>query len=167
MKAAGALLLIGASLWLGGALVAADRRRGALLDALISSLEILRGEIVTRLTPLPECARLLAESGPEPCRKFYVNLYAALGSLGEREFAAIWDECLAETELAGTARSALSDLGRSLGRYSADEQRAAIDCCLESLRLCSREARERSQKNLQLRFALPLAAALLLAVSLY
>lgn len=163
----GAVMLVAASLWLGAALVISEKRRNRLLDALISSLEILRGEISTRLTPLPDCARLLAESGPEACREFYSSVYSASGVLGEVEFSRLWDACLSVLDLDGRARAALSDLGRSLGRYSADEQRAAIDRCLAELGLCAGAARERAQKNMQLRLGLPLAAGLLLAVMLY
>ena len=132
MKIIGAVLLVSAFGWFGYSLVVSTRRKERLVDALAASLVILRGEITTRLTPLPDCTALLARTGPQACRGFYTDLSAALDALGEVEFADLWNTCLATLELPREARSALADLGRSLGRYSADEQGAAIDRCLEA-----------------------------------
>ena len=77
---------------------------------MLSSLEYLKAEISSRLTPVPECARALAETGPDAARGFYSSLCAALPALGEVEFAVIWSACLADLDLTAGARSALDDL---------------------------------------------------------
>lgn len=167
MKLLGAAMLIIASGTFGYMLVLGEKRRQALVRAMTAALEILRGEISARLTPLPDCFRLLASSGPEPCRGFFTNLLASLDALGETEFARLWDACLAVEDLPPGAAGALSELGRTLGRYSAAEQRSAIERCIEQLKFCSREGHDALQQTAKLRIGLPICAAVLLAVILY
>ena len=127
--AAGALIVAAFALAALGS-AARAKRRARLLEALCASLELLRGEVVTRLTPLPDCAALLSRTGPWECREFYASLGLAMDSLGELEFSRLWEACVSALELGEEAQSALADLGRSLGRYAATEQGAAIDRCL-------------------------------------
>ena len=152
---------------MGYGFILSAKRRRALTRAMLTSLEILRGEIATRLTPLPDCACMLAENGPGECRGFYESLYASLNALGDVEFSKLWSACLSTLDLPDTAAAALRDLGLSLGRYSADEQRAAIDRCIESLKRCSDEAGAAERSAARLRFGLALCAGALLAVILY
>ena len=79
--------------------VARAKRRARLLEALCASLELLRGEVVTRLTPLPDCAALLSRTGPWECREFYASLGLAMDSLGELEFSRLWEACVSALEL--------------------------------------------------------------------
>lgn len=167
MRLAGAAALILAFGMFGYAQVQSARSRERLLGAMCSALELLRGEITNRLTPLPDCARMLAEGGPEPCRGFFRDVYAGCGALGEVEFSGLWSACLAALDVPEAARLALDDLGRSLGRYSADEQRTAIDRCLEALERCLGEARASDRQSSRLRMGLSLTAGMLLAVILY
>ena len=85
----------------------------------------------------------------------------------EREFSCIWSACLSTLDLPSDAHSALDDLGRSLGRYSAAEQHTAIDRCIAALERCSRAERETGRGNAKLKLGLSLTAGLLLAVILY
>ena len=94
-------------------------------------------------------------------------LDAALDALGELEFSCIWSACLSTLDLPSDAHSALDDLGRSLGRYSAAEQHTAIDRCIAALERCSRAERETGRGNAKLKLGLSLTAGLLLAVILY
>ena len=167
MKIAGAVMLVAACGMFGYAQLAAALRRERLVEAMCSSLELLRAEIATRLTPLPDCARMLSASGPAPCREFYSRLDSALDALGELEFSYIWSACLSTLDLPSDAHSALDDLGRSLGRYSAAEQHTAIDRCIAALERCSRAERETGRGNAKLKLGLSLTAGLLLAVILY
>ena len=90
-----------------------------------------------------------------------------MDALGGMEFARLWDACVSVQELPAEAASALSELGKSLGRYSAQEQRSAIERCIERLKFCSAERHEKSQQTARLRLGLPLCAGVLLAVILY
>ena len=167
MRLLAALMLVAASGAFGYSLVLAEKRRERLVNGMITRLEILRSEISARLSPLPDCFRLLSETGPEACRSFYSSLLDTMDALGEMEFARLWDACLSVQELPAEAASALSELGKSLGRYSAQEQRSAIERCIERLKFCSAERHEKSQQTARLRLGLPLCAGVLLAVILY
>lgn len=152
---------------LGYGFILTAQRQRSLTQAMLTSLEILRGEIATRLTPMPDCAQMLSENGPRECRGFYESLYASLNALGDVEFSRLWSACLATLDLPDMAAAALRDLGMSLGRYSADEQRAAIDRCIESLKHCLEEAGTEVRENARLRFGLTMCAGAVLAVILY
>ena len=167
MRAAICLILIAACAGFGYSLVQAEKRRERLVTAMASSLEILKGEITVRLTPLPDCADFLAESGPEEVRGFYVGLGTSMGALGEVEFSRIWSACLRSLDLPGTALDALDYLGRSLGRFDAASQGAAIDRCLAALGGAAGELHEKTRRDARLHMGLSLAAGALLAVILY
>lgn len=167
MKLAGAALLAAAFGLFGLRLAAEQRKSEKLLAALMTSLEILRGEISARLTPLPDCAVSLAVSGPYESRQFYASLAAGLDSLGDLGFSSIWDACLAPLGISPGARGALSDLGRSLGKFNAEEQAAAIDRCLGRLKALYEEMLNNSRPAVQLKLGLSFGAGLLLAVMLY
>lgn len=164
--AAGALIVAAFALAALGS-VARAKRRARLLEALCASLELLRGEVVTRLTPLPDCAALLSRTGPAECREFYASLGLAMDSLGELEFSRLWEACVSALELGEEAQSALADLGRSLGRYAAAEQGAAIDRCLARLGPLAARERAALRDSARLKLGLGLSAGLLLAVILY
>ena len=167
MRLAGAALLVAAFALFGLAQVLSARRRARLVIAFISALTLLRAEITERLSPLPDCARTLAESGPEPCRDFFAAVYGATDALGEVEFAKLWSACLHALDLPRGALDALDCLGRSLGRYAAAEQGAAIDRCAARLEAEARAAAANARDAPRLRFGLSLAAGALLALILY
>lgn len=167
LRAAAGIGLAAAFAALGLALSREVARRLRLLGAMSASLELLRGEITARLTPLPDCAELLAKRGPAEARQFYVNLCAALPALGEREFAELWAAALETQPLSAEARGALEDLGRSLGRYDAASQGAAIDRCRAALESEYARLRGSAADEARLRVGLALSAGLALAVILY
>lgn len=167
LRIAGAGLII-VSFALFGAARAGDlRRRARLLAALAAAVELLRGEIVSRLAPMPEAARRLAEGGPRETRGFFYRLCLELEQLGGREFSEIWSACLGGLALREREREALEALGRSLGRYGAREQDAALARCLESLGAAAREARAEAAAGGRLCAGLSLSAGALLAIILY
>lgn len=167
MRIFGAGLIIIACAVLGLARARELRDRARLVRAFASSVEILRGEIVSRLSPLPEAAERLAKSGPAETRQFYVNLSRSLDLLGDTEFSQLWDKCLSLCPLTEESHAALSDLGRSLGRFSAPEQDAALSRCVEALDEASRGASEEAERGGRLFAGLSVCAGALLAVVLY
>lgn len=167
MKLIGAILLAAASGLFGAALTASGKKKTRLLSAMITSLGMLRAEIATRLTPLPECAERLAESGPGACRSFYASLASAMDALGDVEFSQLWAACVSTLELPRGAREPLLDLGRSLGRFNAPEQAAAIDRCCEQLGGIYSDIRAAEPAAVKLKLGLSLACGLMLAVLLY
>lgn len=143
------------------------RRRARLISALCSGLELLRGEIVSRLAPMPEAAERLAVNGPEPTRKFYAAVCAGLENLGGAEFSEIWRGALDLLDIDGAARAAMENLGGSLGRYGAAEQASAISACELELRREAERAAQEAQVMGKLRAGLAAGAGLILAIVLY
>lgn len=143
------------------------RRRARLVSALASGLELLRGEIVSRLAPMPEAAERLARHGPEPTRGFYAAVCAGLENLGGSEFSEIWLRALDLLDLGGPERAAMENLGGSLGRYGAEEQASAISACEQELRRESERASQEAQVMGRLRAGLAAGAGLILAIVLY
>ena len=65
------------------------------------------------------------------------------------------------------ARSALDDLGRSLGRFDAAAQYDAIGRCQQALEREAAELHGRAGQSMRLRLGLSVTAGALLAVTLY
>ena len=109
------------------------RRRAVLIAALASALELLRGR--------------LARSGPEAARGFFTLFSAGLSALGEKEVSEIWDSAARTLPLSEAEREALAAAGRSLGRYGAEEQEAAISRSVAALSRFAEEARARAESG--------------------
>lgn len=167
MRAAACLVLAGGCAYMGAASVLEARRRARLLLAFVSALDVLKREICSRLTPLPDCVERLARGGPEPLRGFFTALCALFPQLGELGLGEIWRRCLEPLDLPGAAREALSELGGALGRYDAAAQGVAIDRCRETLAALAARESERSAERDRLRLGLALCAGALLALTLY
>ncbi len=167
MRIAGSILIIAAFTFFGVARARDLHCRARLVAALATSVELLRGEIVSRLTPLPDAARRLAESGPRETRSFYSYLCVGLESLGEREFSEIWNACVAGLVLAEQDKEILRDLGCSLGRYDALEQDAALSRCIEALGEAAERARCEAANGGRLCAGVSISAGALLAIVLY
>lgn len=167
MKMLGAGLIV-LSCALAGAYRAAElRERAALLAALTSALELMRGEICARLAPLPQTAERLAESGPEETREFFAALATGMERLGERDFSRIWrDSAEGLRGLRADEYAALRDLGGTLGRYGANEQESAICRCMETIGAAARDAKEEAASGGRLYAGLGITAGLLLAAVL-
>lgn len=167
MRLVGAALIAAAFAALGVSESLRLRRRARLVSALCSGLELLRGEIVSRLAPMPEAAERLARYGPEPARGFYAAVCAGLENLGGAEFSEIWRRALGLLDLPDPTRAAMENLGGSLGRYGAAEQAAAISACEQELRREAERAAQEAQVMGRLRAGLAAGAGLILAIVLY
>lgn len=169
LRLLGILLLIGSCTVMGLIKGASLRRRARTLRAAVDALEMLRSEICTRLTPMPElCSRLAAE-GPEETRQLFAFALDGLERLGERSFALIWAEAAekwASGSLQREEKEAIAALGLSLGRFDASEQELAINRGIERLegRLASAEAEAKTGGRLY--GGLGLASGLMLSVML-
>ena len=103
--------------------------------ALISMLEIAKGEICTRRAPMDEVFTALEKSAAKPVRPFASGVSAQLAVLGEHSFAEIWCACADKylQHLSTASLAAVKSLGGSLGRYDAGFQCAAIERCMAVL----------------------------------
>jgi len=166
IRVVGALLIVAAFSLAGAGVSAELRARARRLNALCSALELMRGEVVDRLAPVPEIAERLAVSGPEESRAFFRRLSTEMENLGERAFSEIWSSCAGSLGLRQEEREALCGLGRCLGRYGADEQDAAISRCMALLGGFAKKAEEEAASGARLYGGLGVTVGLLLAVVL-
>ena len=157
MKLLGAALVAAAFAVLGASEALRLRRRARLTSELAAGLELLRGEIVSRL----------ARHGPEGTRVFYAAVCTGLESFGGAEFSELWRRALGLLDIGAPARAALLNLGASLGRYGAEEQGSAISACELELRREAERASEEARVMGRLRAGLAAGAGLILAIVLY
>ena len=126
--------VIGASLIMAGTVgwgimgVRRLRIRASVLRELTSSLDIMRGEICERCTPMPQLLKNLSELYRAPVSNFYRRAAEKLET-DETLFKA-WQSAVdesAELMLNEDEKSAMRELGLCLGKYDAQEQRTAIE----------------------------------------
>ncbi|MGI5935463.1 MAG: stage III sporulation protein AB [Oscillospiraceae bacterium] len=168
-KLIGAMLLVMAGAGMGLVKAGHLHFRVQSLSSILSSLEIMRGEICTRLTPLPEIFSLLAAEAPSPADKFFSAMKTGMSGLGQRSLGEIWGQALKDTPalaLKPEEERALHLLGMSLGRFDVSEQKQAIDRCMESMGRFLEKAREDAQTQGRLYTGLGLAFGMMLAVIL-
>ena len=136
MKLLGCVMIALASL-LGGVLYTRGiKQRQEELASACAMLELMRGELETRLTPLPELAAELAGRVGGAGEAFLLCLAMKLKEFGKRNFAELWAESVDGVFCASDAetRNRLIQLGPVLGRYDIGSQLSALDSCADALR---------------------------------
>lgn len=96
---------------------------------IISSLEIMKGEICDRLTPMPELMESLAQQTDPPVNTLFLSCVNQMKNLGAKSFYFIWKnavESSCQMELRPAEARTLIDLGHVLGRYDTQEQASSI-----------------------------------------
>ena len=124
-----AMMIFGASAW-GVLGVVRLRERVRSLASITAALASVRCEVCDRLTPVPELFSMLEHEAAYPASSLFRRAGRKMAELGTASFHEIWKTAVEETpELLLKPREsmALSDLGLTLGRYNADEQRREID----------------------------------------
>ena len=128
-----------------------DRVRS--MQSICASLEIMKSEIGSRLTPIPEIFELLAEQADQPARALYKNASKQMDRLGELSLSAIWKnavESTPELRLTDTEKLTLCEVGMCLGRYDPQDQQIMLDRAagrFESYRKRAEEDRQRNFKT--------------------
>lgn len=165
----GCALVVGACTWMGVDGASRLKKRVKTLSEIIVSLELMRGEICTRLTPMPELMSILALDGPAATRGFFSRVLEGLALLGQRTMNGIWTDAVEsspELSLKDDEARALAELGSSLGRYGTHEQELAIDRCIAEFEGFRISARAAYSKDGRLYTGLGLAGGCILAVIL-
>ncbi len=134
MELLGMLLLTASAAYIGISKANELKCRAETLRELIAMLEMLRCEICTRHTPVKKALSLI----PQDSRRalaFAESLSDSLDKLGEKSFGMLWNDSInaALCILTPTQKALLSQLGGSIGRYSAELQSAAIERCMQGL----------------------------------
>lgn len=147
-----------------------SRRLGArvrVLSQICSAIEIMRGEILTKMTPIPELFQKLADELDEPVAQLFSRALEGMQSLGSRSFLRIWREAIqksAELMLSEDEQAALGELGYVLGRYGSTEQAAILDFAKRRFEGFLEQAREQREKRGKSGVIFGLAAGLLVLI---
>ena len=138
-------------------------RRKAEIDCLAElcrGLELIRAELGSRLTPMPELLGLLEAQCTGEAGNFFRAVGNALPLLEEKDFSSLWslaaDEvlrCLGQREL-----DIVKKVGAVLGKYELSEQLNVLGSCLTELKAMEEKLREAFPQNRRLFFGLSAAA---------
>ncbi len=144
------LKLLGAGLLMGGGLAlglrAAKELDGRIraLDAWVSALGLLEGELAFRLPAMPELLHMLSRRAASPANRVFEAAERGMDRLGEESFEDIWASAL--TGCAGGLGEedvdVLCRLGTVLGRYSWEDQRQALEAVRAGLAARAAQVRE-------------------------
>lgn len=164
----GILLLITGGTMTGSAAAARLKNRVQVLSAMLAALEVMKGEICTLLTPLPEAVTRLAGMEQMEVHPLFRRLEELLPGLGEQSFSALWDRAVVESGLPFSAeeQTCLLQLGESLGRFDAQAQAVAISRCMDMLEQHLSDARMKAAGDGRLYQGLGLSGGLMLAILL-
>lgn len=168
IRLVGALLIAGASFSLGLSYIGGEIKNLNALRSVVWMLKELRGELGSRLVPLPELIHSLAGRCTGPGGAFAGVLDRRLPELGETEFDRLWTESADASldMLDAEERELLYVLGRCLGRYELDRQLTELDSCISGLesRLGQRSSHLPEKKRLGLGIPCSLGALLLIVL---
>lgn len=165
----GAILIAAASAAWGISGVVRLRRHAASLNAVVSSIELLKSEICDRLTQMPEVMELLRKEAPYPAGEFFGRVGRGLSKLGEESLASVWQGAVSSTpELLLTPQESLTlaELGYSLGKYSAAEQRGAMIYAQKRMEAFAKKAEAERDRDSKVQAFLGLASGILVIIVL-
>jgi stage III sporulation protein AB len=154
------MMIFGASAW-GILGVVRLRERVRSLSAITAALGIVRCEICERLTPVPELFVMMGKEAQYPASALFRRAERKMSELGIATFPQIWRLAVSETPellLRPREATALSDLGLTLGRYNADEQRREIDYMKRRFEGFLRDAETERQRDSKMHALLGIAA---------
>lgn len=166
MKLAGALLTFLGCCMTGVAQAHTARRRLDALAALCEALCLMKRELGTKLSSIPDMAERAAVQTRGAAKGFFTALSARMDELGRVELAQLWAECAAAElpALSGAEEREFAALGAVLGRCDADMQLAAISACEAYLRAVLEHARGDYPQQRRLSLGIAAAAGALLVI---
>lgn len=150
LKLLGAILIVAGTAAFGVGTVARLRSRVRSLTAVAGSLEIMKNEICDRLTPVPELIDIMVREAPKPAGTLFCRLKEHLPEVGQRPFYEIWRQTVAECrelQLTESEAFTLAELGLSIGRYDAGEQRTAFEYAQRRMEEFAKKARCECETN--------------------
>ena len=163
LKLLGAIMVIAGTALCGYISVGKMKRRVKCLSSMAASLALMESEIADRLTPMPELLERLSDDAFYPASLVYRRTAEGLYRLGEMTFSELWGEALnAESALLISPEESeiLRRLGMSLGKYSAYEQKKAIEYARRKMEEAAVKADAEREKNSRVQTALGLAAGI-------
>lgn len=169
LKMIGAVLIIcGTTSW-GLCSVIQMKNRVRALNALVWSFDMMKDEICTNLTPMPELLSRMASYTPKPACEFFKKAAAKTSDLGAVSFREIWASAVDETPslyLRGDEKEILYELGGRLGRYDFESCGRAIQAAKNRLEKKAEQAERDRRMNSRLHAFLGVAAGMFAVVVL-
>ncbi len=144
LRVLGSALIVLASGWCGLRPVLRLRRQLRTLEALEGMLSLLRAELSSRMTPLPELFRRLADSVQAPADALCASLASQMQAHPLAAPLQLMRQALPPMELEPRESAALLELANALGCYDLESQQRMVD--LAQLRL--RQAADRSRRRI-------------------
>ncbi|MCL2401322.1 MAG: stage III sporulation protein AB [Oscillospiraceae bacterium] len=170
INAIGAVLLIGGTAAFGISGVFRLRARSRSLAVIIGTLGVMQSEICDRLTPMPELLSQLSEEAAYPASLLFKNAEEKMKSgLGGVSFATIWRQAVSDTPelmLKCEEASVLHELGQSLGKYNAEQQKRALQYAERKMEDFRKKADNERDTNSKLHAFLGVTAGVFAAVIL-
>ncbi|MBR5543433.1 MAG: stage III sporulation protein AB [Oscillospiraceae bacterium] len=149
IKIIGAIILVGAAAVLGFSAAANLNTRERVLSGFSRALDIMHSEIGQYLTPLDELMSKLSGISPVPLDGFFKQCFEEMKNKPDTPFRFIWVKNIKHADylrLRGEETEVIAALGNVLGRYSAEEQKLAIEHasrCVESMSQSASRDRKR------------------------
>ena len=161
---AGALLLAGACLCMGGAAAGRLRARVRLLRQFEGALELMERELSYAGTEVPELLEKL--SGPTEAGAFFHRCAGGLADPDRPPLSRLWRDGLEGLPLGEGERALLEEAGQVLGRYDSAGQCAALCRVREELAAARRSAEEERDRMGRVYWTVGGATGLLLVILL-
>lgn len=162
-RIAGAALLMLAGGAAGAAMLSEMNARLRLIGDLAAALGVIKSEICSLQTPLPEVFESLSLRGPAATRDFFSHL---AGGICAGELRGVWDEQVKGLEIGEEAELCLMRLGLSLGRYEAQRQALELDAARSILEQILADRRVERDRQRRVYPGLGVSAGALIAVIL-
>lgn len=167
MKFIGAILIICAALSSGINRNKLMQKGIHIKRDILFSLEIIKSELATSRSTLPEMLKTAMKACGGEVGEFYKAVYECLTDGTEKNFSEIWQNGISSlSSIDQSSREALLRLGQSLGRYETEEQlRETENCCALIKNVMSAEAEEYNKVK-KSNLALPTVTAAILVIVL-
>ena len=133
LKMIGIVMVVSATSIAGISMARQVRGYTSLLQQLVVALELMKGEIEYRKTPLPELMRVVSLSSGERLRPFFAAISNDLYAKNENTVYGIFRrnlEKVSVTVLPSSVRQILLNLASGLGKFQVEGQMRAIELAM-------------------------------------
>lgn len=127
LKLLGGALIVAAAGWTGGAPVLRLRRQMKVLEELDGALVMMRAELTSHLTPLPDLFKKLELSGSGICAALFGAISADMLSKPEATPLQLMRTHLPMLQLEPRENAFLLELANALGSYDLESQQRMLD----------------------------------------
>ena len=169
IKALGAALILGSCLISGLRSASELNMRVRSMKSILSSVEIMRGEVSSRLTSVTDIFKLLSENAEMPARRLYKNALSELANADGDMLQNIWRRAVEKTNellLTDTEKLTLFDIGACLGRYDVKSQMAMLERIASRFEEFRARAEEDRRREIRLQTCLSVISGVFVVIIL-